>query len=99
MARADLLINLVKASVSGDQQTLKRTVEAMAAEERAKQHTVLAERLEHAMISNENGRENCFARIPKHRKERATSSRRPLRDAGSKTSNCPKLRHSVPANS
>jgi SpoVK/Ycf46/Vps4 family AAA+-type ATPase len=55
MARADLLINLVKASVSGDQQTVKRTVEAMVAEERAKQHTVLAERLEHAMISNGNG--------------------------------------------
>jgi len=55
MARADLLINLVKASVSGDQQTVKRTVEAMAAEERAKQHTVLAERLEHAMVPNGNG--------------------------------------------
>ncbi len=55
MARSDLLINLVKASVSGDQQTVKRTVEAMVAEERAKQHTVLAERLEHAMISNGNG--------------------------------------------
>ncbi len=55
MARSDLLINLVKASVSGDQQTVKRTVEAMAAEERAKQHTVLAERLEHAMVANGNG--------------------------------------------
>lgn len=55
MARADLLINLVKASVSGDQRNVKRTVEAMAAEERAKQHTVLAERLEHAMIANGNG--------------------------------------------
>jgi hypothetical protein len=33
MARADLLINLVKASVKDDQQTVKRPVEAMAAEE------------------------------------------------------------------
>jgi SpoVK/Ycf46/Vps4 family AAA+-type ATPase len=55
MARADLLINLVKASVSGDQQIVKRTVEAMAAEERAKQHTVLAERLEHAIVPDGNG--------------------------------------------
>jgi SpoVK/Ycf46/Vps4 family AAA+-type ATPase len=60
MARADLLINLVKASVSGDQQTVKRTVEAMAAEERAKQHTVLAERLEHAMVANGNGAGNLL---------------------------------------
>ena len=50
MARSDLLVNLVKASVSGDQQTVQRTVEAMAAEERAKRHTVLAERLERAML-------------------------------------------------
>ncbi len=45
MARADLLINLVKASVRRDQQTVKRTVEAMVAEERSKQHTLPAERL------------------------------------------------------
>ena len=64
MARADLLINLVKASVSGDQQTVKRTVEAMAAEERAKQHTVLAERLEHAMVPNGNGAANLLRPNP-----------------------------------
>jgi SpoVK/Ycf46/Vps4 family AAA+-type ATPase len=56
MARSDLLVNLVKASVSGDQQTLQRTVEAMVAEERAKRHTILADRLEHALAtSNGNG--------------------------------------------
>jgi SpoVK/Ycf46/Vps4 family AAA+-type ATPase len=64
MARADLLINLVKASVSGDQQIVKRTVEAMAAEERAKQHTVLAERLEHAMVANGNGAGKLLQPIP-----------------------------------
>jgi SpoVK/Ycf46/Vps4 family AAA+-type ATPase len=46
MARSDLLINLVKAGVSGDATTLRRTVEAIVAEERAKQHNVLADRLE-----------------------------------------------------
>jgi SpoVK/Ycf46/Vps4 family AAA+-type ATPase len=45
MARSDLLVNLVKASVSGDMRTVKRTVEAIVAEERAKQHNVLADRL------------------------------------------------------
>jgi AAA+ superfamily predicted ATPase len=64
MARADLLINLVKASVSGDQQTVKRTVEAMAAEERAKQHTVLAERLEHAIVPNGNSTVNLVRPNP-----------------------------------
>ncbi|MBI5100618.1 MAG: ATP-binding protein [Nitrospirae bacterium] len=45
MARADLLINLVKAGSSGDHALFKKTVEALAAEERAKQHHVLADRL------------------------------------------------------
>lgn len=48
MARSDLLINLVRASASGDQRTMRRTVEALVAEERAKQHNVLADRLERA---------------------------------------------------
>lgn len=45
MSRADLLISLVRAGASGDQGLLRNTVEALAAEERAKQHTLLAERL------------------------------------------------------
>lgn len=64
MARADLLINLVKASVSGDQMTVRRTVEAMVAEERGKQHKVLAERLEHAMLANGNGAGKLLQRNP-----------------------------------
>jgi len=55
MARSDLLINLVKASANGDKQTVHRTVEAMVAEERAKRHNVLAERLEQALRINGNG--------------------------------------------
>ena len=45
MSRADLLLSLVKAGSQGDQQLLRTTVEAMAAEERAKHHHVLADRL------------------------------------------------------
>jgi SpoVK/Ycf46/Vps4 family AAA+-type ATPase len=46
MSRADLLVNLVKAGSQGDQQLFRTTVEAMAAEERAKRHHQLANRLE-----------------------------------------------------
>lgn len=45
MARSDLLINLVKAGSSGDYALFKQTVESLIAEERAKQHHVLADRL------------------------------------------------------
>lgn len=45
MPRSDLVISLVKAGASGDQHLLRTTVEALAAEERAKQHHQLAERL------------------------------------------------------
>ena len=46
MPRADLLVNLVRAGSQGDQRTFRSTVEAMAAEERAKRHGQLADRLE-----------------------------------------------------
>lgn len=46
MSRADLIVNLVKAGSQGDQQLLRTTVEAMAAEERAKHHHQLANKLE-----------------------------------------------------
>ena len=52
MARADLLIALVKASTSGDQSMVRKTVQAMAAEERAKHHTVLADNLERNIHQN-----------------------------------------------
>lgn len=49
MARADLLLNLVRAGSEGDQVGLRRAVEAMVAEERAKHHSALAGRLEAAL--------------------------------------------------
>lgn len=51
MARSDLLINLVKSGASGDRLALRKTVEAIVAEERAKQHNVVADRIEKAYRS------------------------------------------------
>lgn len=44
MARSDLLISLVKATSQGDPVTYRRTLEVIIAEERAKQHHILADR-------------------------------------------------------
>lgn len=49
MARSDLLISLVNAGVSGDREKLRSTTEALVAEERAKNHNILADRLERAL--------------------------------------------------
>ncbi len=46
MARSDLIINLAKAGTQGDRLLVRRTLEALIAEERAKQHNLLADRLE-----------------------------------------------------
>jgi len=58
MARADLLVGLVRAARQGDEGELGRTVESLIAEERGKQHHLLAERLEnalHAVSTSVNG--------------------------------------------
>jgi len=55
MARSDLLVSLVRASAAGDSKQLTSTVEAIIAEERAKQHNILADRLARALRSNGNG--------------------------------------------
>lgn len=49
MARADLLVHLVRAARERDDAELDRTVESLIAEERGKQHHLLAERLEGAL--------------------------------------------------
>lgn len=51
MARSDLLVSLIKAGASGDRSSLTSTVEALVAEERAKSHNVLADRLHRALQS------------------------------------------------
>lgn len=49
MARADLILSIVEAAQAGDDVALRRTVEALIAEERQKQHHVLAQRLEETL--------------------------------------------------
>ncbi len=45
MARSDLILKLIKASRQGDDLQVRKAVEALAADERAKNHTILADRL------------------------------------------------------
>lgn len=45
MARSDLIVNLVKAGVEGNTADVRSTAEAIAADERAKKHTGVAERI------------------------------------------------------
>ncbi len=59
MSRSDLLVSLVKASSEGDKQALRSVTEALIADERAKQHNVLADRLTKALYSGPtNGQTN-----------------------------------------
>ena len=61
MARSDLLVSLVRAGASGDGKELASAVEAIIAEERAKQHNILADRLARALRSNGNGGQARYA--------------------------------------
>jgi SpoVK/Ycf46/Vps4 family AAA+-type ATPase len=63
MARSDLLLNLVKAGVNGDTGTFRRTVDAIVAEERGKQHNVLADQIER-VVRITNG--NALSNAPRH---------------------------------
>ena len=45
MARADLILNLARAGSQGDQLGVRRTLEALVADERGKQHHVVADQL------------------------------------------------------
>ena len=55
MARSDLLVSLVRAGAAGDRKEVATAVEAIIAEERAKQHNILADRLTRALRSNGSG--------------------------------------------
>ena len=52
MARSDLLLTLVKAGACGDTKAVRVAAEAIIAEERAKRHNVLADRLAEAIHVN-----------------------------------------------
>jgi len=49
VARSDLLLNLIRAANHADVALIRRTVEALIADERAKQHNVFADRLAAAL--------------------------------------------------
>jgi hypothetical protein len=49
MARSDLLVALVRAGMTGERDVVKSTAEALAADERAKSHHLLADRLVRAL--------------------------------------------------
>ncbi len=63
MARADLILSLIRAGTRGDQVQFHKTVEALAAEERAKNHGILADRLL-AQIENNNGAMKHAGELP-----------------------------------
>lgn len=52
MARADLILDLIKNSYNGNKYQFKKVVEALIAEERSKQHIVLADRLQKELDSS-----------------------------------------------
>lgn len=59
MARADLLIKLVRTGSHGEHASFRQTVEALIAEERAQRHNVLADRLQENMkVNGSNGHHN-----------------------------------------
>ncbi len=51
MARSDLLLSIVRAGATGDRAALRSSVEAAVAEERGKNHHILADRLQRALSS------------------------------------------------
>lgn len=64
MARADLIVNLVKAGTRGDRAQFESTVEALAADERAKKHTIFADRLLAQLQLKGDGRHKSIASPP-----------------------------------
>ena len=66
MARADLLLKLVRAGAKGDPALFRESLEALVAEERAKQHHILADRL--AAHLHTGGPRNFNASAPSTRR-------------------------------
>lgn len=61
MARSDLLVALVKAGATGDRHLARTSAEALIADEKGKQHHVLADRLAAALRSPVNGHSQHLA--------------------------------------
>jgi SpoVK/Ycf46/Vps4 family AAA+-type ATPase len=81
VARSDLLLSIVRASATGDRSALRASVEAIVAEERGKNHHILADRLQRAMNSvsvapptsahsaNQSGKDTILETVPRQRIE------------------------------
>ncbi len=54
MARSDLVINLVKAGLTGDTANVRATAEAIAADERAKRHGGVADRITKTLVATKS---------------------------------------------
>jgi len=55
MARADLLCDVISSGLKGDIQTLRKAAEAISADERAKHHEILAQKIENLLKSTHIG--------------------------------------------
>lgn len=64
MARSDLIINLVKASVRGDVADARAVAEAIAADERSKKHSGVAERIARVLDTQQPTQRNGQAQAP-----------------------------------
>ena len=63
MAKSDSLIEIIKYALNDDKNKLRKSVEALCAEEREKQHLVVANKIENILINskiNRNTREIAF---------------------------------------
>jgi hypothetical protein len=49
MARSHLLVSLIRAGATGNREMLRSTAEAMVADERAKKHFIVADRMQQAL--------------------------------------------------
>ena len=63
MARADLLVSLIRSGSRGDKVSFCKVAEALAAEEQAKGHKILARRLADSLTVNGNGSGQNVAKI------------------------------------
>ncbi|CAN2535950.1 hypothetical+protein [Methylocapsa aurea] len=64
MARNDLIINLVKASVRGDVADARAVAEAIAADERTKKHSGVADRISRVLDTTTPTQRNGQSQVP-----------------------------------
>lgn len=61
MARADLIISLIRSGSRGDKVSFRKVAEALAAEEQAKGHNILSQRIVDSLASISNGNGHKFS--------------------------------------